>query len=61
MEAAKKLEDQEAAAKKMAEEEKVARKKAEELAEASRAEKAGVWCGVCVWGGSPCGRWGGRM
>jgi hypothetical protein len=59
--AEKNLADQEAAARKEAEEEEAARKKAEALAEATRAEKAGVWCGVCVWGGSPCGRWGGRM
>jgi hypothetical protein len=47
--AAKKLADQEAAARKKAEEEEAARKKAEALAEAARAEKAGVLCGV--WGG----------
>ena len=45
--AAKKLADQEAAARKKVEEEEAARKKAEALAEATRAEKAGVLCGVC--------------
>ena len=45
----------------MAEEEQAARKKAEELAEASRAEKAGVLCGVWGGKGSPSGRWDGRM
>ena len=59
--AAKKLADQEAAARKKAEEEEAARKKAEALAEATRAEKAGVLCGVCGGEGSPSGRWGGRM
>ena len=36
----------------MAEEEEVARKEAEALAEAARAETAGVLCGVCVGGGA---------
>ncbi len=44
--AAKELADQEAAARKMAEEKEAARKKAEALAEAARADKAGVLCGV---------------
>ncbi len=56
--AAKKLADQEAAARKKAEEEEAARKKAEALAEAARAEMAGVLCGVC-WGvRSPSGSLG---
>ena len=58
---AKKLVDQEAAARKKAEEEEAARKKAEALAEAARAEKSGVLCGVWgVWG-HPLGGGGGRM
>jgi len=59
--AAKKLADQVAAARKKAEEEETARKKAEALAEATRAEKAGVLCGVWGGKGSPSGRWDGRM
>ena len=50
--AAKRLADQEAAARKKAEEEEAARKKAEALAEAARAEKAGVVCGdggLALW------------
>jgi colicin import membrane protein len=59
--AAKKLADQEAAARKKAEEEEAARKKAEALAEAARAEKAGVLCGVWGWEAHPLGVGGGRI
>jgi len=59
--AAKKLADQVAAARKKAEEEETARKKAEALAEAARAEKAGVVCGVWGGWGHPLGGGGGRM
>ena len=59
--AAKRLADQEAAARKKAEEEEAARKKAEALAEAARAEKAGVLCGVWGWWARPLGVGGGRM
>ena len=59
--AAKQLADQEAAARKKAEEEEAARKKAEALAEAARAEKAGVLCGVWGWWARPLGVGGGRM
>ncbi len=59
--AAKKHADQEAAARKKAQEEEAARKKAEALAEAARAEKAGVLCGVCVGWVHPLGGGGGRM
>jgi hypothetical protein len=45
-ESKKKAEEEVAAAKKLADQEEAARKKAEALAEAARAEKAGVLCGV---------------
>ncbi len=56
------LADQEAATRKKAEAEEVARKKAEALAEAARAETAGVLCVVCGdGGGHTLGVGGGRM
>ncbi len=59
--AAKNLPDQQAAARMKALEEEAARKKAEALAEAARAEKAGVLCGVWGGWGHPLGGGGGRM
>ena len=63
-ESKKKAEEEVAAAKRLADQEAAARKKAERaeaLAEAARAEKAGVLCGVWGWWARPLGVGGGRM